>query len=161
MFKSIKTKFWTFIARRKCKKTGLGMKVNARSSFSSYTETGNFCNFNGIKIQGRGRVIIGNYFHSGQECLIITENHNYEGQKIPYDETSIVKEVVIGDCVWLGSRVIILGGVHIGEGAIIQAGSVVVRDVPPCAVVGGNPAQIFKWRDKDHYYELKEKELYH
>ena len=61
---------------------------------------------------------------------------------------------------WIGSRVIILGGVHIGEGAIIQAGSVVVTDVPPCAIVGGNPATVFKWRNKEHYYKLKGKRAF-
>lgn len=49
---------------------------------------------------------------------------------------------------------------RIGEGAIIQAGSVVVKDVPPLAIVGGNPARVFKWRDKAHYYELKEKKQF-
>lgn len=74
--------------------------------------------------------------------------------------TYITKEIIIDECVWIGSRVMILGGVHIGEGAIIQAGSVVVKDVLPLVIVGGNPAQVFKWRDKEHYYELKEKKRF-
>lgn len=161
MLKKIKTAFWTKLAKTKCNHIGKYLKVNGYSKFTKTTYIGNFCNFNGMKIQGHGKVNIGNYFHSGIDCLIITENHNYEGEKIPYDETNIVKDVVIEDCVWIGSRVIILGGVHIGEGAIIQAGSVVVNDVPPCAIVGGSPAKIFKWRDKEHYYKLKEKGKFH
>ena len=51
---------------------------------------------------------------------------------------------------------IVLGGVTIGEGAIIQAGSVVVKDIPPLAIAGGHPAVPFKYRDKEHYYRLKE-----
>ena len=81
----------------------------------------------------------------------MTSNHNYEGGAIPYDDMAWVKDVVIGDFVWLGSRVIILPGVTIGEGAIIQAGAVVVRDIPPCAIAGGNPAEVFKYRDKEHF----------
>lgn len=49
----------------------------------------------------------------------------------------------------------ILGGVTIGEGAVIQAGSVVCKDVPPLAIAGGHPAIPFKFRDKEHYYKLK------
>ncbi len=51
---------------------------------------------------------------------------------------------------------IVLGGVTIGEGAIIQAGSVFVKDIPPLAIAGGHPAVPFKYRDKEHYYRLKE-----
>ena len=87
--------------------------------------------------------------------MIITQNHNYEGDAIPYDTTLIIKDVVIGNNVWLGNRVIILGGVTIGEGAIIQAGAVVVKDIPPYAIAGGNPAKVFKYRDKEHYEALK------
>nr|WP_305839171.1 acetyltransferase [Photobacterium leiognathi] len=58
------------------------------------------------------------------------------------------------DNVWVGDRVIILGGITIGEGAIIQAGAVVVKDIPKCAIVGGNPATIFKYRDQDNYHNL-------
>ena len=62
----------------------------------------------------------------------------------------------IGDNVWLGTRVIILPGVKIGEVAIIQAGSVVVNSIPCCAIAGGHPAKAFNYRDKEHYYKLKE-----
>lgn len=75
--------------------------------------------------------------------------------------TYIYKNVEIGDCVWLGSRVIILPGTKIGEGAIIQAGSVVHGDIPECAIVGGNPAKVFKYRDIEHYKNLKELKKFH
>lgn len=117
--------------------------------------------FSGMEIAGRGTVVFGDNFHSGKDCMIITQNHNYEGEAIPYDTTFIIKDVVIGDNVWLGSRVVILGGVTIGEGAIIQAGAVVVNDIPPYAIAGGNPAKVFKYRDKEHYETLKAQGKFH
>ena len=135
---------------------GDNLHVNALSIVSTTTELGNNVNFNGIRISGYGKVAIGNNFHSGRDCLIISQNHNYDfGNALPYDYTYIIKDVVIDDNVWIGDRVIILAGVHIGEGAIIQAGSVVVSDIPPLAIAGGHPAKVFKYREKKHYYELK------
>lgn len=147
---------WACLAKRQCCAYGKRLRVNNYSKFNKNTYIGDYANFSGMTIQGRGRVTIGNYFHSGQDCLIISENHNYEGKEIPYDSTYIVKEVVIDDFVWIGFRVIILGGVHIGEGAVIQASSVVVSDIPSYAIVGGNPAKVFKYRDIEHFMELKE-----
>ena len=52
----------------------------------------------------------------------------------------------IGNDVWIGHGAIILGGVNVGDGAIIAAGSVVIKDVAPCSIVGGNPAKMLKYR---------------
>ena len=99
---------------------------------------------------------IGSYFHSGIECMIITQNHDYnDGEMIPYGPGYSYKEVVIEDFVWLGRRVTILPGTHIGEGAIIQAGAVVHGEIPPYAIAGGNPAKVFKYRDIEHFQKLK------
>lgn len=159
------TEFKTFRLTRKAKKvikkSGVGLTVNGASIFNNNVIVGDYCNFNGIKIIGGGNVLIGNYFHSGLECMMITSNHNYEGEEIPYDSTYITKNIKIGDCVWLGNRVLIVGNVDIGEGAIIAAGSVVTKNVPPLAIVGGNPARIIKYRDKEHYYKLKELKRFH
>jgi len=114
--------------------------------------------FNGMFINGGGNVTIGNYFHSGIECMIITQNHDYDtGALIPYGKGYSYKDVIIDDFVWFGRRVTVLPGTHIGEGAIIQAGAVVHGEIPPYAIVGGNPAKIFKYRDKKHFDELKSK----
>ncbi len=56
------------------------------------------------------------------------------------------KPIVIGNDVWIGARVIVMDGVKIGDGAVIAAGAVVTKDVPPYAVVGGIPAKIIKYR---------------
>lgn len=54
--------------------------------------------------------------------------------------------IVIGDDVWLGYGVIVLSGVHIGDGAVVGAGSVVTDDVPAGAIAAGVPARVVKWR---------------
>lgn len=54
--------------------------------------------------------------------------------------------VTIGNDVWIGTRAMILDGVTVGDGAVIAAGAVVTKDVPPYAIVGGVPAKIIKFR---------------
>lgn len=135
--------------------------IHGWTHLTPQTVLGKNPNFNGMHVYGKGKVTFGDNFHSGIECMIITDYHNYEGTAIPYDETNITKDVSIGDNVWLGNRVIILGGVTIGEGAIIQAGAVVVKDIPPCAIAGGNPATVFKYRNKEHYEALKAEGKFH
>lgn len=149
-------KFYTMRVRRVVKRCGKDLRVNGKSFVTPSTCLGNNVNFNGMKIVGGGKVSIGDNFHSGQECWMISEFHNYDhGEAIPYDGTNIIKDIVIEDNVWLGTRVMILGGVTIGEGAIIQAGSVVTKDIPKYAIAGGHPAVPFKYRDIDHYERLK------
>jgi len=110
---------------------------------------------NNLKISGTANVSIGNGVIAGFDCLIISDSHNYNGEYLPYDFTYISKGVEIDDFVWLGAKSIILPGTTIGEGVIIQAGSVVHGVIPPLSIVGGNPAKVFKHRNKEHYYKLK------
>lgn len=138
------------------------LKVNGPTRFSKQTRLGKNTNFNGMRVTGHGKVVVGDNFHSGPECLIITSFHDYDhGDAIPYGSTSIDKDVIIEDNVWLGTRVIILGGVTLGEGSIVQAGAVVTSDVPAGAIVGGSPARVFKKRDWQHYETLKGEGKFH
>ena len=54
--------------------------------------------------------------------------------------------VGVGSGVWIGERAMIIGGVHIADGAVVLAGAVVTKDVPPYAIVGGVPAKIIRYR---------------
>lgn len=148
------------VLRMEVRSVGLKPFVGGYCKFCGDVYLGDYCSFNGMRIIGCGKVVIGDYFHSGTECMIITQNHNYEGRKIPYDTTFIYKTVKIGNCVWFGNRVIVTGNVTIGDGAIIAAGSVVCKDVPPMAIVGGNPAKIIKYRDKEHFLKLQKEGLF-
>lgn len=152
---------YKLIVKLKVKDTGKSLRVNGYCKLSRNTHLGNNVNLNGMEILGSGHIYIGDNFHSGAGCLVISSIHNYDsGTKIPYDETVITKDVHIKNNVWLGARVIVLGGVTIEEGAIIQAGAVVVSDVAKCSIVGGNPARAFKTRNLDHYEKLKEEGLF-
>src|SRR5690554_4840441 len=145
-FKNLRKRYYKNLIIRRARTFEEPLKVNGPSYINGNTYLGKNVNFNGMKIIGKGRVSIGDNFHSGQNCFIITDTHNYEGTRIPYDNTYIVKEVLIKDNVWLGHGVIVLGGVTIGEGAIVQAGSVVPKSIPDFAIAGGHPAVPFKFR---------------
>lgn len=69
------------------------------------------------------------------------EQHAPQAGELPYKG-----DTVIGNDVWIGYDCLIMPGVKIGNGAIISSRSVVVSDVPPYTVVGGNPAQLIKQR---------------
>ena len=154
--------FFTLIVKKQVSSYISPLKVNGFSLVSKNTVLGKNINFNGIRISGCGLVKIGDNFHSGKNCLMISQNHNFNyGNKIPYDNTYICKDIEIEDNVWLGDRVIVLGGVKIGEGAIIQAGSVVVSNIPKYGIAGGHPAKVFSERDVPHYEALKGQGKFH
>ena len=159
----MKSKYYTFLFKRMLHSYG-SVGVNGMSWISSaaIVDVGDHVSFNGIRITGQGGVKIGDWFHSATNIKIMLGSHDYDhGDSIPYGDTVTSKFVVIDDFVWLGSDVIICGNVHIGEGAIVAIGSVVVKDVPPYAIVGGNPAKVIKYRDIDHFNKLKEEKKFH
>ena len=157
IFKKILRVFFTILATRKIGGYKTKPFIGFYSRFTQNTFLGNNCNFNGMVIRGFGKVEIGDNFHSGKQCLIINTYHKYDnGNAIPYDTNEVInKDVIIEDNVWIGDRVLVLGGVTIGEGAIIQAGAVVVNNIPKYAIAGGNPAKVFKYRNIENYERLK------
>lgn len=68
-----------------------------------------------------------------------------ENRDVP-DGLILRGKTIVGNDVWIGSRAIIRSGITIGNGAVIAAGSVVTKDVPPYALVGGNPAKLIRYR---------------
>ena len=107
-------------------------------------------------IHGHGGLTIGNNVRFGPEVFVWTMTHNYYApKKLPFDDIDFKRPVNIGDNVWIGAKVCIIPGVSIGEGAVVAMGANVTKDIPPCAVVGGNPAKILKYRDVEVYNKLK------
>ena len=88
-------------------------------------------------------IYIGNNTRFAFNCMLITSQH-----KIGDFKTVIAKEIKIGNNVWIASRTIILGGVTIGDNAVIGAGSVVTKDVPSNCFAAGNPAKPIKYYNK-------------
>lgn len=95
-----------------------------------------------------GGVRIGNHVLIGQSVRFHSENHVFERKDQFIQEQGVTNEgIVVEDDVWLGSGAVVLDGVTIGRGAVVAAGSVVTKDVPSYAVVGGAPAKILKFRE--------------
>jgi len=97
---------------------------------------------NRCNLEGRGGITIGDYVLVGFESIILTTMHVHQNLEIPIKSQGVIcKPVVIGNDVWLGTRVIVLPGVTIGNGAIVGSGAVVTKDIPPYAIAGGVPAR--------------------
>ena len=84
-----------------------------------------------------------------EDVYFIGGTHNFDNTEVPIGEQDSKEKVplhIAGD-VWIGARVLVLPGCkRIGHGAVIGAGSVVTKDVPDWAIVGGNPAKIIRMR---------------
>lgn len=100
-----------------------------------------------VSITARSGVSLGNDVMLGPNVVINDSNHQFiDRDKSIAQQGHTAKEIIIEDDVWIASNSVILKGVHIGKGAVVAAGSVVTKDVPPYAVVAGVPARKIKNR---------------
>ena len=89
---------------------------------------------------------------------IFTERFNGTGFSwVSEDLVEPYKKTVVGNDVWIGERVMVMGGVTIGNGAVIGAGAIVTKDVPPYSVVAGVPAKILRYRFSSEMIDALEK----
>jgi acetyltransferase-like isoleucine patch superfamily enzyme len=108
-------------------------------------EIGDDCGLSGTTICAASRVTIGKRCLLGADVVIMdTDFHNHSPENrryAPVDWAAVSAPVKLGDDVFIGTRAILQKSVTIGDGSIVAAGSVVVHDVPPYTIVGGNPAR--------------------
>lgn len=108
-----------------------------------YAEVGKFCSIASGTLIGMGTHTLNKLSTSS----VFTEAKNGTGQKwVARKEVEPFRKVKVGNDVWIGTRAMVMGGVTIGDGAVVGAGAVVTKDVPPFAIVGGVPAKIIRYR---------------
>lgn len=130
---------------------------------------GSYGELNVITFSDKSRLTIGKYVSIAQNVsfLLDVEHHLNHLSTFPFKVKIVESEkyeafskgdIVIDDDVWIGFGATILSGVHIGQGAVVATGAVVVGDIPPYAIYGGVPARLIKYRfkeiNRDFFQEL-------
>lgn len=132
------------------KKCGKGLRVAdyVVIKFPEMIAVGNHVAFNEFDwIDGNGGIEIGDYVRIGPHVSVISFEHVFSDPEIPIKlQGKSLKKIVIEDDVWIGAGSKILGGVTIGKGSVIGAGSVVTKNIPPYSIAVGNPARIIRKR---------------
>ena len=146
-----------------------GYHVNMHSSVKLYTD------HDGAEIYiGKNTRICGTCIHCyskihiGDNCLIAANSQIFDGNghRLSFGNLAErlnlckdAKPIIIDDDVWIGINCIILGGVTIGRGSVIAAGSVVDKEIPPFTIAGGNPARVIKTIDCVNDTDVPERNL--
>ena len=146
--------------------------IMGKNAIIKKVKIGKFSGFNDNCIIINTQIL--NYVNISWNVTIGPRNHIFsnftshdfiynEGEHIPIANDGCFEGYSnkIGHDVWIGCHSIITTGVEIGNGAVVAAGSVVTKSVPPYAVVGGNPAKFIKWRfSKDQIHQLEKSKWY-
>lgn len=167
--------------KRKWRKLNPRNFTNAEDLFDpTLVEVGDYT-YGGLRVltyNKNNKLQIGRFCSIAQEVMFVLSADHYINHisSYPYkvwimkeDKEGISKgDITVDDDVWIGFRSTILSGVHIGQGAVIAAGAVVTKDVPPYSIVAGVPAKVIKYRFKSDmieellkidYQKLSEKEI--
>jgi len=141
----------------------LAYSIKTRTNFFSADVYAASCPFvsskNRVSFTG-GPVYLGHNCHIGADVVfasdvLVASNVSFVGGDHRVDQLGTpmfksgrakIEAIRISDDVWIGHGSIVMSGVEIGCGAVVAAGSVVTHDVPPCAIVGGVPAKLIRYR---------------
>ncbi len=134
---------------------GYGSYIGCNCRLSAYIGRFTSISWNVISLEGTHPYTFP-YVSTSPNFFSLNKGHRWKSgstfaSEQLFNENRYVEEhpglaVEIGNDVWIGDSVILIGGIHIGDGAVVLAGAVVTKDVPPYAIVGGVPAQIIKYR---------------
>jgi maltose O-acetyltransferase len=114
---------------------GIGLRIGNRAQLGHNARFGR-------------EVTIGDDVLMGPDVVIMTDTHAFEELEVPINKQGKLETqpVVIGNDVWLGTRVIIMPGVTIGDKSVIGSGSIVTKNIPPHSIAVGNPARVIRMR---------------
>lgn len=162
MPKTIKSKIKLFFLKQSLRKKEVKIYNNTtvnNVNFNGKATIEPYCRLNGTPIieigenfymnamcHLLGEIEIGNNVLIGPQTVIWGRDHGISRDQFIYKQPHVNSKIIIGDDVWIGAHATILKGVNVGKGAVVAAGSLVVKDVPPYAVVGGVPSKIIKYR---------------
>lgn len=128
---------------------GKNLRVKSGAEISPDCKVGNYSEL-GSRCIIQANVHIGDYVIMGPDVKIYSRNHEFGDIDRPISvQGKRVYSTSVGDDVWIGANVVVLPGVKIGSHSVVAAGSIVTKDVPEYAIVGGNPAKIIKSRKNE------------
>ena len=131
-----------------CESLRLGDRsyIAAGAYLTGTIHIGRDCSINPYTVV-RGTVHLGNAVRMGAHTSLLGFNHTIADTTVEFFRQPLVSRgITIGDDVWIGSHVVVLDGVTVGNQTVLAAGAVVTKDVPDGAIVGGNPARFLRWR---------------
>ncbi len=138
-----------FIIKKILKKCGENVTVKNRAYFGdgSRLTIGDRSQI-GQNSKLAGTIIIGSDVLMGPDVVMMATSHAFDRIDIPMNQQGATEEqpIIIGDDVWIGTRVIIMPGVEIGSHSIVAAGAVVTKSYEPYSIIGGVPAKLIKKR---------------
>lgn len=151
--------------------TMLGLNDTVVNPANLYMEENTSLKRDNVIMNGRAKFILKKWSGAAEELMVITGNHmSIVGLDVKHvtDEVKDIqdvhgeydRDVIVDEDVWIGARVSLLSGVHIGRGAEIGTGAVVRGSIPPYAVVVGNPAKVVGFRFTPEEIIQHEKILY-
>ena len=162
----IKRQISLYVAKRKWRKKNPHNKTTVNSIFNQeLVSIGNYT-YGNIKIYSTNdlsRLVIGSFCSIGENVkFLLNDEHRldlittYPVKRMLFNgppESGTKGNIIVNEDVWIGNDVTVMSGLNIGQGAVIAAGAVVTKDVPPYAIVGGVPARVLKYRFTDDIIE--------
>jgi len=118
--------------------------ITGHHGLYSHLTIGRFCRINlGCTIDLGADVTIGDNISIGHHVMLMSTSHEIGPAERRAGQV-LARPIVIGSGAWLGARSVIMPGVTVGNSAIVAAGAIVTKDVPPNTVVGGVPARVLR-----------------